>query len=362
LASRDIGRGRVSGTRNLFTILTIVGLSTILILSLATAWYFWVFLPQQAGAEVPTGGGVETGNPYYGRLKIYSEFYWSYDKSTIYGGAITYKVYHKDKVNLAASFTDASPNATVTVWDSDDGLLYLVADYGTGTTNVLDIDAIQQQAFVKPGSYQGWDYDLDGTVEPCFQIDITSLPALSAGLTAHEIDVNMFAWKYASGLTITNIANITSVSTTALTDYYSENYFSGISEGYAFKIVKMEITFADISDATQKAANDTYAENGNIKLREVTCSWGTYSGSQITWELSNHRWVINVGVPDINNEQGAILLQRRRGDPATTLTVKIHWQCKFAAASKTLNPTLKITYIDPASTTGTYTQVLSLAS
>jgi hypothetical protein len=308
--------------------------------------------------NVPTGGGEETGIPYYGPITFKSDCQFVYNLSTAASGVEpTVKMWDATKTSSLAVTTDGSTATTFTLRSEDKGKAFLTADYGTGTSIFLYMPSVKEYSRNFITGWEPWDYDKDGILEYSFAMDFASLPALIAGESSKTVQFNLPIVKAETSQTITSQNNATSISTSAYEDKYATGYIS-ITSGNALKLVRMRLVYGSTAD------NDTYVDNGNFKLVEVTMGWPssyggpkTYSGALITNDDSNDRYNFDLGVTDLNNEYYAGLIYRDRNVGDTAITFSIHALCKFPSASKTEYMYLELTTIDPASTMDSTTLV-----
>ena len=345
----------------------------VLALGLSVGFYVWNnfiagHIPAtgfETGAETPFGEVREPTpeDKYFyqtgGTLKLDFSVYWSYDDSAITSNHPQIKVFHADKETLFASDTDGSINyVSSDLWISDQGILYLVVDWGTGTSYYLDVDkTVDSNAYIVDSF--AWDADDDGTLEYAFTIDVTSLPTLAAGETQKTIAINLYVWKAESAPSLTSSLNVTGVSTSSYNYYTCEGYISGWDgEGYAIKIVKVQLTLPN-------ANNASYVEDGYVKLMYVSLGYGkdkSWKWTSYTWEYANKRWTIDIGVTDPTEEYYGKLIKYERGAGSTFAEFKVQIYAKFPSTGKKFMPTLKIYYIKPDGTTASITQVLSFSS
>jgi len=334
---------------------------TIIVLSTVTVWYTFVNLPaiQQIAIEL-TPEGEEATKPtpsyiYSGSLKINFPEYWSYDNSNITAAAAlpdTY-VYHADKDKLFGSSTGAIGYVEGELYEEDAGILYLVLDYGTQTTYYVDVGQISGSWF-KADSLTMWDHDLDGTDEYCWTLDFSKLGPLAAGESTKVKTLNLYVVKYDSGPTLTSSVNCTGISATTYSDFTAELYISGwTGEGYAIKITRVLITLPN-------AGNATYVEDGKVQFKQMTLGYGydkSYRWTSALWDLANKQWTVNIGVTDYTEEAYAKLIKYERNAGTTFATAKITLTCGKFGSGATLQPTLKIYYIDPSGTATSFTHV-----
>jgi hypothetical protein len=326
---------------------------TVLIIS-AIFWpYVMTFWNSTFGPSTPS----QPKYIYSGPITINIPQYNSYNDSAFTSAYPTCKIYHADKSTLLGSSADATA-ITGQVLPEDNGILYMVLDIGSSTAFYID-DSRTQSANPYVVDKFSWDYDSDGILEYGYKLDLTSLTPLSAGESSKTITINRYIWQAKiTGLTGTSLINATStdLSGGSYIDLTASGYVSGCSLGSGFKIVKVELTFPN-------AGNASYYDNGQVK--NVWISLGYGKDKTWTWSSFGPRGTgdlyltANIGVTDITQEYYGKMMMFDRGAATTVFTYNVHIQGANFAQGAVWLPTLTITYISPAGTTGTVTQALS---
>ena len=297
-----------------------------------------------------------------GQLKVNIKFYWSYDDSAITTNRPTIYIYHADKESLFGSMSSSVDNVTGDMWIADEGILYCVMDWGTGTTYFLHEDRIAtDNAYISGDRPTRWDYDEDGTDEYLYKLDVTKLSKISAGESQKEITFNGYAWKAESAPAITSISNVTTMSYTAYEYYVAEAYISGWDgEGYAIKINRLKVTLPD-------AGNATVSDDGNVKLQYVSLVYGdgkTFRWTGYDWDQAGKEYVMDLGMSSSEQTQefDGKLVMYERGTGSTFAKVNIKIQAKMTAINVVWLPTIKLYYINPAGTIASTTLTVKFDS
>lgn len=305
---------------------------------------------------------VATGEPFYGPISLKMDTQDVYDASVLTTEP-TVRIWDSKKEASLSVTLDGSTATVFTLQKEDKGIAYLTADWGTGTGSFIYQDKLKEYSRNYITAWEPWDWDKDGILEWSMKLDFSSLAPLAAGETAKSVQFNLAGVDADTAVDITSQANVTSVSTSAYTDYYATGYISGLALGSAIKVSRMYLVYGSTAD------NDTYVDNGNVKLVDITMGWPSsgggsisYSGTKLIHEDANDRWKVDIGVTDINNEYYGILNYRDRGVGDTAITYSIHILAKFAASSKVWYPYLQIDTINPASTLTSLTQYVSYTS
>ena len=338
----------------------------IVVLGISSMYLYQMITGQPIHEVIPviTSEEKAAGVPFYGPVDISAEWHWDYDKSFLTNhpaGTLTptsVTMYHigadGNPGQVSKTFSNPSSgsvNASGTaVWKGDKGKLWLVVDWGTTTSYYADQALTENQEYFMSGKYEGIDVDQDGTKEACFLMDFGDLPAPVGGQTATPVSFNLFGYKYDSTTDITNLANLTSVSTSAYTDYSINSYILFDGKGYGLKVIRLYITMPD-------SANNTLVDTGQVKLTSVETPFGTFEGSDITWDLANSRWTIDIGVDDTNNEVSGIPVIRGPSDGTYFFKIDLNLKIKMSS-SGTWAGTIYLYYLTPASVQGSRTQVV----
>jgi hypothetical protein len=334
-------------------------------------WYYVlpIFLGRQPQSQFtqPTGPSIgpneaATGEPFYGPISLKMDTQDVYDASPLTTEP-TVRIFDSKKESSLPVTLDGSTATIFTLRKEDKGIAYLMVDWGTSTGSFLYPDKLKEFSRNYIVAWEPWDWDKDGILEWCMKLDFSSLASLVKGETAESVQFNLAGVDADASVDITSQANVTSVSTFAYTDYYATGYISGISSGSAIKVSRMYLVYGSTAD------NDTYVDNGNVKLVDITMGWPSsgggsisYSGAKLIHEDANDRWKVDIGVTDINNEYYGVLIYRDRGVGDTAITYSIHILAKFPSASKVWYPYLQIDIINPASTLTSLTQYVSYSS
>ena len=289
---------------------------------------------------------------YSGNLKVNLAEYDIYDDSAATPTNLVAKIWHADQATLFGTVTmDGSDSITGQVNEDDNGILYLSVDHAaTVIYNTLDTKTDVVNAKLTAMSPR--DVDADGILEHYFKLDVSDLTPLTAGETQKEITLNMYFMHCdVSGLAWTSTINGTSASLsgTSYVDLTAEGYLTGVTEGYGFKIVRVELTMPN-------SGNETYVENGYVK--NVWVSINGYTWTVLSWQPGQDRYLVWEAT-DITQEVYGKDLFYAKNAGTTWCTYKVHMQgANFGASAKWL-PTLKVTYIDPAGTIGTVSRVVA---
>jgi len=290
---------------------------------------------------------------------------WAYDESDIDNWG-TAKVYHTDWT-YAKTLTDDT-ETSFELYQEDNCKVYLVLDYGTNTAGFVDVQKTMANnpIYVETGVK---DVDNDGFKERWFLVDLSKLSRfqmpLSGGETSKKLSSSLYLIKAQTSGDLVNVANITSVSTSAYNYYTVSNYFSGWSgHGYGLKLVYVKITLPN-------SGNASYADPANsyIQLRQVTIggndylyTFGTDAITQTTSSYAYDTWLVDVGVPSTNQPEEGKWFVHERMYSDNWMSVTLQFYAKFPATNKVIQPTITLTFVKPDGTTFTVTQTFKLSS
>lgn len=298
--------------------------------------------------------GVPPQYIYSGNLKINLNTYDLYD-DTIQdpNDAVDVKIFHADGFTVfgTATLLDGTDSITGQVFPHDQGILYLAVDHDTGTTEYY-LDSKTDEVNVYLIAMSPRDIDDDGVLEHYWKLDVTSLTPLQAGETQKEITLNLYCMPAdVTGLDWTSVLNPSSpdLSTSAYQDLTAEGYMSGVSEGYGFKVVRVELTMPN-------TGNETYVEDGKVK--NVWVQIGTDKWTVLSWQPGQDRFLVWEAT-DVTQEVYGKTYFYTKNAGTTWLRYYVHIQGANFAAGAVWNPTLKITVIDPAGTISTVTESIT---
>jgi len=317
---------------------------------------FWPYISAYFQSSI---GGVKPPPTYIysGNLKINLPCYNSYDDTKYTTSNATVLFYHADKSTLFGS-TSTSAATTGQIKAEDHGILYMVLDTGTDTTEYVDSARIFSANSPYITEAFGWDYDNDGVLEYGYKLDFTSLTPLAAGETQKEATVNQYYWLYDAPATPASSVNATSANLNggSYLTLSCEGYVTGVAQGYGFKIVKVELTFPD-------SGNATYYDTGKVKNVKISLGYGT--GKVWSWASFQGRGTgdlyltANIGVTDITQEYNGKLCMYDRNAGSTVFSYSVQIQGANFGAAAEWTPTLVITYINPAGTPGTISRIIN---
>jgi hypothetical protein len=305
-----------------------------------------------APEKPPTGGQPPTGFVYSGNLKVNLNCYSVYDDSAITPTNIVFKLYHADGSTLFGTRVGAgSDYITGQVLDSDRGTLYLAIDHAATTIAYVD-DVKTDAATGYLTAMAPKDIDQDGILEHYFKVDLSSLTPLQAGETQKEITFSIYMLNAdVTGLGISAITNPSSadLSGTSFIDLYATDYITGVTQGTGFKIVRVELT-------TPNAGNNSYVDNGQVKNVWVSIqgdSQTVYKWTSPSWQSSASRFLVWEATDVTQEVYGNKILYDRNMGSTDVGKITVHIQGANWAQGAVWNPTVKITYINPAGTIGT---------
>jgi len=310
----------------------------------------WPYLMHLSGFEgIPTGGGTGTGKPWFGTVVLSFPFYNSYDSTPWVSAYPTILVYHADKSTLFGSLTNANNTLSGALLEQDAGILYVVEDVSAATTFYLD-DARVKSSNPMITTEEAWDYKSNGILSYLYQVDLTYLPPLTGGQKEQAVTINNYVWATGTlaSMAGTSQLNATGVGTTsAYADAVCTGYYTGITSGQAFKLVKVYMTLPD-------AANASYVDNGYIKNVYVSVGYGynkqwTFYDTG-SWDLANKQWVFNIGVTDLTQQYYGKLAVYEQNAPTTVFSYTVHVSAANFGVNATIYPTLRLKVINSAGT------------
>lgn len=337
------------------TIVVWTAAATITFLVIATIlWPYVTAVLQSILGVVPETGKEKEKYIYSGNLRVNLMIYNVYDDSPLNpDDDVIIKILHADGKTLfgTASGLGSQNYITGQVLESDRGILYLVVDHETGTTEYF-LD--EKTAAVNPylTALSPRDVDNDGILEHIWKLDVSSLTPLQGGETYKEITLNLYAMVCdVTGLSFASTINPSSpdLSGPSYVSLVAEGYLTGVDEGAGFKVVRVELTMPN-------AGNESYVDTGKVKNVWVQINEDRWT--QLRWEPAQDRFLVWEAA-DMTQEVYGKPYFYAKGAGATWFTYKVHIQgANFAPGAK-WTPTLKITYINPAGTLGTVSVTLS---
>jgi len=342
---------RKLGTTTVFWYALIAACAFILVMSfvypmvqnLAAQWF---------GEEL--GGPPEEPYIYSGNLKVNLNTYDLYDDATQDpNDAVDIKIFHADKSTVFGTATslDGTDSITGQVFESDQGILYLMVDHDTGTTEYyLDQKTDEVNAYLTAASPE--DLDDDGVLEHVWKLDVSSLSPLQGGETQKEITLNLYCMPAdVTGLDWTAVINPSDsgLSGSSYVDLTAEGYMTGVTEGTGFKVVRVELTMPN-------SGNETYVEDGKVK--NVWVQIGDDKWTVLTWQPGQDRFLVWEAT-DVTQEVYGKTYFYEKNAGTTWLTYNVHIQGANFASGAVWNPTLKITIINPAGTVSTVTESIT---
>lgn len=278
--------------------------------------------------SLPTG--VTPGNVYAGRLKINFLETKRVDGSEYKIGPTQMRVIHgsmdyNDKVGTVSggAGTGSYPTITGDVAPADEGVWFLIIDYGTNNTAWLDIGQTAKQQYVT--RVFGFDGDVDGFDEDTLEMNFANLPPISED-GYREVEVNLVLDPArTSSVTCTSMINSTTVSTTAYSYTSATGYIAGFTEGDLARLAKLQLVFDD--NATEKA----FPDNTQWQFTHLKIGPYTWTGSQFGgYDLSNSRYQITFG--DQVNWQGGKDLYYAKNAGTLWCSYELKAYCLYSAA------------------------------
>jgi len=295
-----------------------------------------------------TPGPGEAGYIYYGNLQVNIPIYDVYDDSTTTPTGIVCKIWHADETTLFGSATtpDGDDDISGQVLPEDKGILYLGVDH-VATVIYYTLDTESATGYVTALSPKDWDDD--GMLEHYFKVDVSSFAPLAAGETQREVTLNLFAMQTdVTGLNLVGVANATSADLSGATylDLYATAYVDGVTLGDGFKMVRVELTMPD-------SANETYYEDGKVK--NVWVQVGEYKWTTLSWQPGQDRFLVWEATDVTQEVYGKPILYDKNMGATDVGEITVHIKGANFVASAFWNPTVKLTFIDPAGTITTDT-------
>ena len=298
--------------------------------------------------------GVPPGFIYFGNLQVNIPMYDVYDDSVVTPTNIVCKLWHADEATLFGSKTtpDGDDDISGQVLTEDAGILYLSVDHEATVIYYTD-DAESDGATGYLTALSPKDVDDDGVLEHYFKLDVTSLAPLDAGETQREITLNLYAMQTdVTGLNIVSITNPSSADLSGATylDLYATAYVDAVTQGDGFKLVRVELTMPD-------AANETYVEDGKVK--SVWMQVGDYKWTVLSWQPGQDRFLVWEATDVTQEVYGKPILYDKNMGTTDVAKCTVHIKGANFAANATWNPTIKLTFINPAGTISTDTLAIT---
>jgi len=320
-----------------------------LILTAVVPWWNDVI-----GVPKEPAPGVPPGYVYTGNLQVNIPMYDIYDDGVITPTNIVCKLWHADESTLFGSKTtpDGDDDIQGQVLTADAGILYLSVDHAATTIYYTD-DAESGESTGYLTALPPKDVDDDGTLEHYFKVDVTSLTPLAAGETTKEITLNLYAMQTdVTGLDITIISQATSADLSGATyiDLYATAYVAAVTQGDGFKLARVELTMPD-------SGNETYYEDGKVK--NVWVQVGDYKWTTLSWQPGQDRFLVWEATDVTQEIYGKTVLYDKNMGLTDVGKCTVHIKGANWDASALWNPTIKLTFIDPAGTISTDTLALT---
>jgi len=295
----------------------------------------------------------KAANVYQGRLQVNNVEIKRLDGSAYDMADSFYRMIHgsgdyNDKVG-----TYSSDSVTGEVKAADNGIWYLVIDYGTNTSNWLDWGESLKDPYIV--DIFGKDGDRDGFDETYIKLDFSGLGPLKAGEDKKEVEITT-VWDVADlDPTFTSLTNASSIGTSSYSYYTATGYVSGTAEGEMLKLAKIQLSFSD-------SGNGSYPDNEYWKLTHLKLGPYTFTATKFGgYDLSNTRYEIKFG--DQVNHQGGKDLYKAKNSGDLWATYELKAYCNYPSASKTILVHMKFYFYKPDGTlTSAIERVVSFAS
>lgn len=348
-------------SKRVFWYAVVAGLAFIVLFAFVYPFVMVAVVPwynKLIGVKEPTGEEPPTGYIYSGNLQITLPEYDVYDDSAKTPTSVVTKIWHADKATLFGSVTaDGTDVITGEVTEADLGVLYMSVDHAATTTWYLDPTVTDANSNYLTEHFL-WDVDDDGILEYGFKIAVTSLSPLKAGETQKAITIGQYFYDCdVTGLNIVAVTNPTSadLSGASYIDLYATGYVDAVTRGDGFKLVRVELTMPN-------AANETYVDDGKVKnvWVELAGSKGgdTYKWTTLSWQAGQDRYLV-WEAQDVTQEAYGKIVFYDQNMGATDVSYKVHIQGANFAAAAVWNPTIKLTFINPAGTISTDTLAIT---
>lgn len=330
--------------------------ATACITVLVIATIFWPYIISAWNSVFGPGPGEEKKYVYSGNLQITLNTYNLYNDSVLNPhDSVKISVFHADGSTVFGTATglDGTDVISGQVFESDNGILYLAIDHGSGNTEYFlteKTDAVNAYLTALPPR----DVDNDGILERYFMLDVSWLPPLQAGETQKTITLNLYAMQAdVSGVSWSATLN-PSASGLSGTEYIgleATGYMTGVFEGCGFKVVKIELTLPD-------AGNVTYIEMAKVKNIRLTLGGESFYNLGSLLDSAGKRIVV-WQAQDVAQEIYGKQYFYAKNAGTMWLQYSLYIQGANFASSAKWNPTLKLTIIDPAGTISTVTQSIT---
>jgi len=301
------------------------------------------------GIEEPTiPGEVPSGFIYSGSLTVTLNTYDVYnDVSYNPDDAVDIRILHADQETIFGSATtlDGTDSISGQVTEADQGILYLVIDHDTGTTEYyLDEETADANGYLT--ALTPTDDDEDGTFEHYFKLDVTSLAPLAAGETTKAITLNLYAMDADVAYTITSIAQGTSADFSGSTylDSYATAYWASGALGDGCVFTRFTMVMPD-------AANTSMVTDGDVKNIWVSVQgdYNTlYKWTNPELQEGQDRFMVWEADDVTQETQGKTLLYDRNIGSAEVGKITIHAKCANFGAGEMFQVTVTFKIIDPA--------------
>jgi len=364
---------RARKTTTVFGQLVLAGILVFLFV-VAGLYVFYNYIQPRGFQQVqlPTVVQPQAGIPFCqtgGSVQYTVNSIWDYDDSDIDNWG-TAKIYTTDGRFITNLVDDSATTFQIT--PTDNCKVLLVVDYAGGTTPAF---VNPEKTMASNPAFTGTevrDIDNDGFKERIFTVDFSRLanfmqPLLGGETQKIATGIIYLTKAQTSGLSLTKVADISGVSTTAYNFYTASFYISGLPEGYALKLVYVKITLPN-------SANASYADpaNGYIQLRQVTLGgndyvyqFGTDAIKQTTSLYAYDTWLVDLstkGVQATNQPEEGLLFITKRMYAQNWLSVALQFYAKFPATGELIQPTVTLTFVKPDGTTFTLSQTVNISS
>lgn len=322
-------------------------------------------------AQTPSGEvkPVETGMLYFyehgGTLSISIYSYNQYNDSKVTGAHPQWYVYHSKDIDFSSpsgkvfGTMSASENSTSgDLWVSDNGVLYLVGEMATENGWFMGDNGDLEYSASGPTP---WDYDDDGVMEYMWKLDLTDIPKLAAGESSKSIILNAYLKQADESFAIKSDYNATGVSNSEW-KYLEAAIYVGLDEGHAVKVNKIELDLT----GTGSNYNHTMVDNNSVQIQyfelygegDRSYRFGPegldLGAKKVEFDLSSY-------VDDEVQEINGITFFRDDNEPARFMTGYLRIKCKFDTLDGWI-PNVKITFIDPAGTMSTKSQLVKFSA
>lgn len=295
----------------------------------------------------------KAGTVYAGRLKINNVEVKRLDGSNFDVGDAIYRVIHgsgdwNDKVG------DYSSDAvTGDLKEADNGVWYLCIDFGTNTSQWLDVGETLNDPYVR--SIFGRDGDRDGFDETYVELYFGGLSPLRAGEDKKEVEIRTTWTVPDMNPAFTSLTNASSIGASSYDYYTATGYMTGTAEGECAKLAKIHLDFSD-------SGNDTYPDSEYWKLTHLRLGPYTLTSSHFGgYDKANKRYKITFG-DQINHQGGRDLYYAKNaGDLWASYELKAY--CNYPSASKVILVTMQLYFYQPDGTlTSAISRVVSFSS